>query len=76
MFKKVVTGIMVVFFCAGIASAADQIREKKRDRLRDGSCQEESLIQSKGNISNLLAADQIKSQKKDRKKLKDGSCQR
>lgn len=71
---------MIIFFCASVASAADQIRTQKdpvkdQKKLKDGPCQ----MMDSGSIlltaDQLRTRDQIKSKSKDRLKLKDGSCQ-
>jgi hypothetical protein len=59
MVKKVIASIMVIFFCASIASAADQIRQKgqKQDQKRDGSC---GIIQMDDGQEQRLAANQTR----------------
>ncbi|MBA3027610.1 MAG: hypothetical protein FP816_02185 [Desulfobacteraceae bacterium] len=76
MFKKIFSSMMIIFFCASVASAADQMRTrtpiKDQKKLKDGSCQ----MMNSGSM--LLSADQLKTRdqikSKDRLKLKDGSC--
>ena len=42
MIKKVFSSMMIIFFCAGVATAADQLRTrnpvKDQKMLKDGSC--------------------------------------
>ena len=73
MFKKMVTGILVFFFCAGVAGAADQDRKRTRSPKKDGSCLEMIMRQPGHSDPTLLSKDQTRQQKRDRKK--DGSCQ-
>lgn len=68
MFKKIFTTIMVCFFCASMATAADQIRQKdqKQDQKKDGSCK---MIQMDDSQNQNMAA------LKQRIRKRDGSCQ-
>lgn len=67
MFKKILTTTTVLLFCTGMATAADQIKQKDRTQTpkRDGSC---SMIQVDDSQNHDLAALKKRIQKK------DGSC--
>jgi hypothetical protein len=67
--QKAILTLTVMLFSAGSVLAADQIRDRKRDQLKDGSCQTGAIERNDGN---LLAADKTRDQKRDQ--LKDGSC--
>jgi len=60
--------LAVLLSCVGLSSADDQ----DRDRLRDGSCQEDV---TEGQSWKIVAKDQDRDQDRDRDRLKDGSCQ-
>jgi len=78
MVKKIVTSFIVMFFCASLAIAADQIKEKeqKQDRIqkKDGTCE---MIQTGSMQKQIMAKDQI--QKRDQlrtpERKRDGSCE-
>jgi len=74
MVKKIFASIMVIFFCASIASAADQIRQKgqMQDQKRDGSC---GIIQMDDGQEQSLAANQTRTRNPIRDRKKDGSCE-
>ncbi|NQT22000.1 MAG: hypothetical protein HQ579_01025 [Candidatus Omnitrophica bacterium] len=71
MIKRIAIIMTVAFVFAtltGVVFAADQIRDQKKDQLRDGSCQDYTIE----NDAMLILADN-KDKTRDRKK--DGSCQ-
>ncbi len=67
MFKKILTTATALLFCAGMATAADQIKQKDRTQTpkRDGSC---GMIQMDDCRNHDLAALKKRIQKK------DGTC--
>ena len=61
---------LAVFSCiVGQAVADDQDRD--RDRLRDGSCQDDV---TESGTWKIVAADQDRDRTRDQDRLKDGSC--
>ena len=70
--RRSITIILTVFFCATVAFAADQDRNRKKeqDKKKDGSCQTDLLEGMNGRI---LAADQDRDRKKEQDNAKDGS---
>jgi hypothetical protein len=59
MLKKIFSTMMIVFFCAGVASAADQLRTrdtiKTPTKLKDGSCR---MLENDSRENPMIAAAQ------------------
>jgi hypothetical protein len=73
MVKKMVVAMMTLLFCASLAIAADQTKQKdqQQDKKRDGSCK---MTQVNNEQGVTLAADQIRKRNPIRDRKKDGSC--
>jgi hypothetical protein len=73
MFKKIFVTMTVLLFCASMAIARDQVRQKgqKKDQKRDGSC--EMIHMDDGQSQKLAQQNRNRNQKRNQKR--NGDCQ-
>jgi len=79
MIKRIFTSILVVFFCAGLAIAADQERSKSQDPIKqqkkDQSCQTVKADSMSHQILVKQSRQMKGNQNGDLQRDRDGSCQ-